>query len=158
MEQGPEPSRSAVAARAHLDRGFRLEQAGTYERALDAYRDALAASPAPAEQVDARLRMARVYRAMADYALCVSEAREAVRLAEAIDAHDLAAEAMNVEVGALQMQSDFDAADALAQRALAIAESPRVRGITLQNLGRGAAERRDFTTSDPYFDESIEAF
>ena len=154
---GPEPSRS-VAARAHLDRGLRLEQAGNYERALDAYRDALGADPTAAEEVDARLRSARVYRAMADYSRCLAEAREAVRLADEIDAHDLAAEAMNVEVGALQLQSQLDAADALATQALKRAKSPRVRGITLQNLGRSAAERRDFVTSDRYFDQSIDAF
>jgi len=157
MEPGPEPSRS-LAARGHLDRGLRLEQAGNYERALDAYREALAADPTPAEQVDARLRSARVYRALADYARCLTEAREAVRLADEIDAHDLAAEAMNVEVGALQLQSQLDAADALATLALERARSPRVRGITLQNLGRSAAERRDFVTSDRYFDQSIDAF
>src|SRR6185312_13020019 len=138
MEPGPEPSRS-LAARGHLDRGLRLEQAGNYERALDAYREALAADPTPAEQVDARLRSARVYRALADYARCLTEAREAVRLADEIDAHDLAA-------------------DALATIALERARSPRVRGITLQNLGRSAAERRDFVTSDRYFDQSIDAF
>lgn len=157
MEQGPEPGRS-VAARAHLDRGLRLEQAGNYERALEAYQEALAADPSPTEQVDARIRSARVYRAMADYSRCIAEAREAVRLADAIEAHDLAAEAMNVEVGALQMQSQLDAADTLAIRALERAKSPRVRGITLQNLGRSAAERRDFETSDRYFDQSIDAF
>jgi tetratricopeptide (TPR) repeat protein len=157
MEQGPDPSRSA-AARAHLDRGLRLEQAGNYERALEAYGEALVAAPGAPEQVDARLRTARVYRAMADYPRCVAEAREAVRLADEIGAHDLAAEAMNVEVGALQVQSEYAAADALALQALERAQSPRVRGITLQNLGRSAAERRDFATSDRYFTESIDAF
>ena len=34
------------AARAHLDRGFRFEQAGSLARALEEYRDALAAAPA----------------------------------------------------------------------------------------------------------------
>src|SRR5581483_11591539 len=77
---------------------------------------------------------------------------------EAAGADDLATEALNVEIGALQFQGFLDDADALGRRALSLARSPRVRGITLQNLGRGAAERRDFATSDRYFDESIEAF
>lgn len=81
-----------------------------------------------------------------------------MRLAARIGADDLAAEAMNIEVGVLQMQGRFDEADVLANTAMTRARSPRVRGITLQNLGRSAAERGDFTTSDRYFDESIAAF
>src|SRR5581483_10078787 len=158
MEPTPEPRRTVSAARTHLDRGFRFEQGGTLERALDAYRDALAANPTVEEQAEARLRIARVYRTMSVWEMSRDESREATRLATEAGAHDLAAEAMNVEVGVLQLQGFFDEADQLALRAMALATSPRVRGITLQNLGRGAAERRDFATSDRYFDESVEAF
>jgi tetratricopeptide (TPR) repeat protein len=91
-----------------------------------------------------------------------TESREAseraIQLAEKAGAGDLIAEAMNIEVGALQIQGFFEAADAIAVRALEHAVSPRVRGITLQNLGRGAAERGDFVSSDRYFDESIQYF
>jgi tetratricopeptide (TPR) repeat protein len=146
------------AARAHLDRGFRFEQAGTLERALEAYRDAVAARPAPIELAEARLRIARVYRSLAEWDRSREESREAVRIAEASGAADLAAEAMNIEIGSLQMQGFFDEADGIAREALSRATSPRVRGITLQNLGRSAAERREFDTSDHYFDASIEAF
>jgi tetratricopeptide (TPR) repeat protein len=158
MEFFSEPSRTISAARAHLDRGFRFEQAGTLERALDAYRDALGAAPSSSEEAEARLRIARVYRTMADWERSREESRAAVLLAEQLGALDLAAEAMNIEVGSLQMQGFFDEADQIALEALARAKSPRVRGITLQNLGRSAAERRDFERSDRYFDESIDAF
>jgi tetratricopeptide (TPR) repeat protein len=146
------------AARAHLERGYRFEQAGTLDRALDAYADALAAGPSAIEEAEARLRIARAYRSMAEWTRSKEESRAAVRIAEASGAPDLAAEAMNIEVGALQMQGFFDEADNIAQAALAKATSPRVRGITLQNLGRSAAERREFVKSDEYFDASIEAF
>jgi tetratricopeptide (TPR) repeat protein len=158
MDSTSEPSRMISAARAHLERGYRFEQAGTLERALDAYADALAAQPAAVEEAEARLRIARVYRSMAEWAKSQAESRAAVRIAEDSGALDLAAEAMNIEIGALQMQGFFDQADSIAQVALAKATSPRVRGITLQNLGRSAAERRDFVKSDEYFDASIEAF
>jgi tetratricopeptide (TPR) repeat protein len=158
MDSIGELSRQLSAARAHLDRGFLFEQAGTLERALEAYRDALAACTTPREEADTRLRIARVYRALADWDRSRSESRHAIRIAEESGDPDLAAEAMNVEIGALQMQGRFDEADAIALTALSRATSPRVRGITLQNLGRSAAERRDFAASDRYFDESIAAF
>ena len=153
-----EAPRPTTATRAHLERGFRFEQGGTLHRALEAYADALAADPTREEEIDARLRIARVYRTKADFARSLEEAREAVRLAMLIGADDLAAEAMNVEVGILQTQGLLDDADRLALRAIGLARSPRVRGITLQNLGRGAAERREFATSDRYFEQSIAAF
>src|SRR5436305_12945027 len=65
---------------------------------------------------------------------------------------------MNTDNGAIQIHVFFEEADRIAQVALGKATSPRVRGITLQNLGRSAAERREFARSDEYFDASIEAF
>lgn len=127
-------------------------------RALDAFREALSAATSESDQALARLYVARAYRTLTDWDRSRDEARHAVRLALAIGDRDLAAEAMNVEIGALQMQGFLDEADALARRAIGYAVSPRVRGITLQNLGRGAAERGDFVTSDRYFGESIDAF
>ncbi len=158
MEPTTEPSRAVSAARAHLDRGFRLEQAGTLDRALDEYRDAMRTAVSPSENAEAHLRIARVYRSMADWSLSREESDAAVRIAKAAGLDDLAAEALNVEFGALQTQGRFDEADTIGQRAIGLARSPRVRGITLQNLGRSAAERRDFKTSDRYFNESINAF
>jgi tetratricopeptide (TPR) repeat protein len=153
-----EPGRAVSAARAHLERGFRFEQGGTLERALEAYRDALSARATPIEEAEARLRIARVYRTMAEWQHSRDESREAVRLATEHGADDLAAEAMNIEIGALQMQGFFAEAERMALIAVDRAQSPRVKGITLQNLGRGAAEQRDFATSDRYFELSIAAF
>jgi len=158
MEPTPEQSRATSAAHTHLDHGFRLEQGGSLERALDVYRAALDAATEPDDEIEARIRIARTYRSMGDFDRSFDEARAALRIADRVGAEDLAAEAMNVEIGALQMRGEFEAADALALKAIERAQSPRVRGITLQNLGRGAAERRDFETSDSYFDQSIAAF
>jgi tetratricopeptide (TPR) repeat protein len=158
MEPTPESTRAVSPARAHLDRGFRFEEGGTLERSLDAYREALEAATSSVEQAEAHLRIARVYRTMAEWTRSREESNEAVRLAQSAGADDLAAEALNIEIGALQGQGFLDEADAIGRRAMELAKSPRVRGITLQNLGRGAAERRDFDTSDRYFDESINAF
>ena len=158
MEPTLERTRALTAARAHLDRGFRFEQAGSLARALEEYRDALDARPHAIEEIEARLRIARVHRTMAAWDLCREEAEAAIGLADQHGEDDLAAEAMNVQLGALQMRGFYDEADELGRRAIARAKSARVRGITLQNLGRGAAERRDFARSDACFAESIDAF
>jgi tetratricopeptide (TPR) repeat protein len=158
MEPTAERSRALSAARAHLDRGFRFEQGNSFERALEAYGDALAARPTALERIEAHLRIARVYRHLAQWDESSAEAAEAIRLADEAGADDLAAEAMNVEIGVLQIRGFIEEGDALAEKALLRARTARVRGITLQNLGRGAAERRDFTASDKYFEQSIEAF
>jgi tetratricopeptide (TPR) repeat protein len=142
----------------YLDRGFRFEQGGLLERALESYRDALAASQTPVEEAEAHLRIARVYRAVSNWEESQRSSARAIELAKRAGVPDLVAEAMNIEVGSLQIQGYYEAADAIAMRALECARTPRVRGITLQNLGRGAAERGDFVTSDRYFDESISCF
>jgi tetratricopeptide (TPR) repeat protein len=128
------------------------------ERALDAYRDALEAAESVVEQAEANVRISRVLRSLGRWTESKVASTQAIRLAEQAGSRDLTAEAMNVEVGALQVQGYYEAADAIAIRALDYASSPRVRGITLQNLGRGAAERSDFATSDRYFNESIRCF
>jgi tetratricopeptide (TPR) repeat protein len=145
-------------AQSHLDRGLRFERAGVTTRALEAFREGLAAAKTRADEAQARLYIARSLRTLSEWSSSRDEAREAVRLALEIGDRDLAAEAMNIEVGAMQIQGFFEEADVLARRAIDYATSPRVRGITLQNLGRSAAERGDFTTSDRYFTESIAAF
>lgn len=158
MEPSSERSHVSSAIRAHLDRGFRFEQAGSLERALEAYRQALEAGPTATEEIEARLRVARVCRGMADWANATQETTKALELAEALGSDDLVAEAMNVEVGTLQNRGLFEEADAIALAAIERAKSPRVRGLLLQNLGRGAAERGAFDDSDAYFAASIEAF
>jgi tetratricopeptide (TPR) repeat protein len=152
------PPQATATARAHFDRGFRFEQAGLLDRALDAYRSGLTASTTVAEQAESNLRIARVFRSLSNWSESKEASARAIQLAGQAGADDLVAEAMNIEVGALQVQGYHEAADAIAARALEYAQSARVRGITLQNLGRGAAERGDFMTSDRYFEESIRCF
>lgn len=158
MEPSPEPARAVSAARAHLDRGFRFEKGGALDRALDAYRAAVASAGTPQELAEAHICIARVHRTTAKWTEAREESTLAAQIAEDAGADDLAAEALNIEIGCLQLQGFFEQADTLGERAIRLARSPRVRGITLQNLGRGAAERRDFETSDRYFAESVTAF
>ncbi len=149
---------SALSASAHLDGGFRYEQAGIARKAIAAYEAALSAGATLLERADAHLRLARVHRSDSDWDEAVREARVAVRLAEQAGSDDLAAEAMNVEVGVYQLRGEFDAADALAVAALARARAPRVRGILLQNRGSVAAQRGRFSEASVLFAESVEAF
>ena len=125
---------------------------------MECYTAALRAATTRFEEAESHLRIARVYRSKSAWPECHSESAEAVRIADEIGSDDLAAEAMNIEIGSLQIRGFLDEADSLAARALQRARSPRVRGITLQNLGRSAAERRDFEKADRYFADSIHAF
>ena len=145
-------------AREHLDDGQRYEQGGDCGRALASYLSALDAGATLPEQAEARLRAARVHRTCARWDDAVRESREAVRLADAVGSDDLAAEAMNVEVGVHQLRGDFGAGHALAEQALARARSPRIRGILLQNRGAMAARAGDLATAERFFSESVEAF
>ena len=155
---GPGFKAPPLAARVHLDAGFRYEQAGAAQKAIAAYEAALSAAASPVERAGAHLRHARVYRTGTDWDAAIRASRVAVRLAEEVGADDLAAEAMNVEVGVYQLRGEFDAGDALASAALVRARSPRVRGILLQNRGVMAAQRRDFAGARTYFAESVAAF
>jgi tetratricopeptide (TPR) repeat protein len=154
----PPSSAPSPAARLHLDGGFHFEQAGLSAKAIAAYNAALSAGATPAERAEAHLRLARVYRSLSDWTAAVREAREAVRLADQAGADDLAAEAMNVEVGVHALRGDFERGEALALDALARARAPRVRGILLQNRGTMAAQQGDFAAADRLFAESVAAF
>lgn len=147
-----------VGARVHLDGGLRYEQAGLGARAIAAYEAALAAGGTSSERAEAHLRLARVRRTMCHWDDAVRESREAVRLAEMAGEEELAAEAMNVEVGVWQLQGRFSEAEALARAALGRARTPRVRGILLQNLGTIAAQRGEFAAAEQLFNESVAAF
>jgi tetratricopeptide (TPR) repeat protein len=147
-----------LTAKAHLDGGLRYEQAGIARKAVAAYEAALGAGCTPLERAEAHIRLARVYRTESDWDAAAREARSAARLADEAGSDDLAAEAMNVEVGIHLLRGEFAAADALAVAALGRARSPRVRGILLQNRGSAAAQRSEFGTAGAFFAQSVESF
>ena len=151
-------SAQLMSARFHLDGGLSYEQAGIARKAVAAYETALRLGASPLERAEAHVRLARVYSAESEWDAAAREARVAVALAEAAGLDDLVAEAMNVEVGVCLLRGDLDAGDALAQRALARARAPRVRGILLQNRGSIAAQHRDFAAAGALFAQSVTAF
>src|SRR5438552_2446643 len=155
---GAEPSGLSIPAGGHLERGFRFEQSGLPERALQAYREALDCAATTTERAEATLRIARALRTLARWDEAVSESRAAVAQALEASASDLAAEAMNVEIGVHSLRGALDDAESLAARALMLSRTPRVRGIALQNLGTVAAKRGDFETADRRFGQSVVAF
>ncbi|MEJ7811207.1 MAG: hypothetical protein WKG32_12410 [Gemmatimonadaceae bacterium] len=147
-----------LSVRDHLDGGFAYERAGLTTKAIAAYEAALAAGTGPRDAAEAYLRLARVHRTRSEWDDAIGKSREAVRLAEEGGSDDLAAEAMNVEVGVYQLRGEFDAGDALAIRALERARAPRVRGILLQNRAAMAAQQRQFDAATALFAESVAAF
>ena len=100
-----------LSARDHLEGGFAYELAGVTGKAIAAYEAALAAGADARERAEARLRLARVHRSLSEWPEALREAEEAVRLAEEAGSDDLAAEAMNAEVGVHQLRGDFAAGD-----------------------------------------------
>jgi tetratricopeptide (TPR) repeat protein len=158
---GPRPSArylTPLGPRPHLERGLRYEQAGVTEKAVAAYRSALAASVTAVERAEAHIRLARIHRTVSNWDDAIREADEAARLAGEAGNGDLAAEALNVEVGVHQLRGDFALGERVARRALELARTPRVRGILLQNLGAIAAQRREFHLADRLFSQSVEEF
>jgi len=149
---------AALSARVHLDSGFRYEQAGVAHKAVAAYEAALGAGATPLERAEAHIRLARVYRTESEWDAAAREARAAARLADEVGSDDLAAEAMNVEVGIHLLRGEFAAADTLAAAALERARSARVRGVLLQNRGSAAAQLGDFVTAGALFARSVDAF
>ena len=117
MQSHTEPNRSRyltpLGAQPHLDRGLRYEQAGVTEKAIAAYEDAMRSSVTIFERAEAHIRLARVHRMVSNWAGAVREAAEAARLAEEAGDLDLAAEAMNVEVGVYQYRGDYAAGEQL---------------------------------------------
>jgi tetratricopeptide (TPR) repeat protein len=148
----------AASLRTPLDAGFRYELAGVLDRAIACYEEALTGERAPAARAEVQLRIARVHRAASAWDAAREAAHEAAGLAMDAGALDLAAEAMNAEVGVYLLRGDFDVGDALAVRALALATAPRVRGMLLQNRGAIAAQQRDFAAADALFTRSVEEF
>jgi tetratricopeptide (TPR) repeat protein len=156
----PSPTREPqrLSVQAHLDGGLRYEQAGIAEKAIAAYEAALRVGESPVDRAEAHLRLARVHRAASEWEAATREAQRAVELADQGGSDDLAAEAMNVEVGVYLLRGELDTADALATAALRRARSPRVRGILLQNRGSAAAQRGDFTAAATLFKQSVDEF
>jgi tetratricopeptide (TPR) repeat protein len=144
--------------RGHLEVGQRFEQAGAAEKALAAYRAALGCASEPADRAMVLLRLSRVHRTRAAWNDAIESSREAARLADALGDDDLAAEAMNAEVGTYALRGRFDDGHALAERALARARAPRIRGMLLQNRGVMAARARDFIAAERHFADSIAAY
>jgi tetratricopeptide (TPR) repeat protein len=158
----PLPTRSRYATpagpRPHLEHGLRYEQAGVTDKAIAAYERALVLSVTAAEAAEARIRLARIQRTLNNWDVSLRQARQAAELAASAGNDDLAAEAMNIEVGVHELRGDFGEADRVGREALVRARSPRIRGILLQNLGAVAAQRREFRIAERLFSESVEQF
>lgn len=154
----PNSGETSTDTSAKLEEGGRYEQAGAADRALAAYRAALATAVTPADHAHAHLRLARIHRNRAAWDTAIAESREAQRHAGEAGDEDLLAEAMNAEVGVHVMRGSFDEGHAVAERALPYAHSPRTRGVLLQNRGSMAARAGDFEAAHRFFADSVAAF
>ena len=158
LSSQPRGNASDRSWRTHLDSGASSEHAGLSDQALDAYTRSLNAAASQSERAESLIRIARVHRTCSRWEQSLALARDAEKIATAAGAFDLAAEAINVEAGAQLMRGLLDDAAALIDRALPMVQSPRVRGITLQNKAVIAGRGGDRTAARALWDESIAAF
>lgn len=144
--------------RQHLDAGAACEHSGMTDQALVAYGDALEAATTPAERAEAHVRVACLQRTRSQWDDVRKHATIALELAHECGSDDLAAEAINVEVGMHILRGELDDAAVRSERALTLCRSPRLRGITLQNQGTIAGRRGDMSAARARLEESIAAF
>jgi tetratricopeptide (TPR) repeat protein len=144
-------------AETQLDAGIRFEAAGALDRAQAAY-EAAAGGGAPDVVTQALRRLADVLRTRCEWEAAIEAARKSADAARAAGSTRLEAEALNAEAAVYQSRGDFERATPIYTRMLTLSESPRVRGIALQNLGSIAAQSGDLELAARRFDESAAHF
>lgn len=142
----------------HMDAGAAYVRSGMTDRALEAYQDAITLARSDAELADSHVQAAHVFRLRSDWDDARKHAAIALDLAHRSGSDDLAAEALNVEVGIHMIRGNLDEAATHSARGLALSRSARVRGITLQNQATIAARRAEFGEARRLLEESIVAF
>ena len=152
------PADDAPDASARLRAGLQYEQAGMWAKARAVYERVLAEHGGHALGVEAKIRLARVHRAQAQWAEALLAARAAAEQARALADPDLWAEAVNVEVGVLLLRGEHAEAERVAADALTHTLGPRIRGLLLHNRGSAAAQRRQFAAAATLFAEAVASF
>ena len=138
--------------------GVRAERAGALDRALELFQAAATQTGDSAQRSSALTHIADVLRERCRWDEALSAAREARKLAEAVNADGLAYEARIAEANVLMCRGDFENAEPLFSRIAASATDPRLRGIALQNLGSMYAQRGNRPAAECAFSESLASF
>jgi tetratricopeptide (TPR) repeat protein len=138
--------------------GVRAERTGAYERALEAFRLAVACSDNPAICAEALTHEADVLRAQCDWDNAILAARRAQGIAWEADLADKYLEALNAEANVLSARGRFDEARPILERVAAGSTDARLRGIALQNIGTIHAQNGQHGTAQRAFTQSLANF
>jgi len=118
-----------------LQEGRRYESHGVLDRALECYATAAEESADPAIIAESLTHQSRVYRCQSEWECALVAARRAQEIARLAGLVALSSEAIIAEANVLMCRGDFTEALALFNQVLATTDTPRVRGIALQNIG-----------------------
>ena len=146
----------------HLEEGWKHEQAGDLEHAVDCYAASLAASGDDPQQVTAALvRISHARRKQSRWQDALAAAEQAAQVARAAGLRDEHSLSLNAEGAVHHSRGDFERARTLYARAVEVAELPGTRARALQNLGVLAAlagrldeAERDFLEASGAFAEA----
>ena len=118
-----------------LQEGRRYESHGVLDRALECYQCAAEDSSDPAVIAESLTHQSRVYRCQSEWECAIAAARSAQEIARTAHLDALGSEAIIAEANVLMCRGDFGEALTLFNQVLATTDTPRVRGIALQNIG-----------------------
>jgi len=118
-----------------LQEGRRFESHGVLDRALECYRSAAEESGDPALISESLTHQSRVYRCQSEWDCALTAARRAQEVSRAAGLDALCSEAIIAEANVLMCRGDFTDALGLFNQVLETTDTPRVRGIALQNIG-----------------------
>ena len=141
-----------------LDEGVRYERNGLLDAALERYWTAAERATDRALIIEAFTRLTDAYRGRCEWDRALEAARRGAELAREADLPVQLAEVLNAEAIVHQAKGDFAAAEPILEEVLGLADTDRLRGIALQNLGSIAAQRRDYATAEQRFVDSRRHF
>jgi tetratricopeptide (TPR) repeat protein len=141
-----------------LQEGRRYESHGVLDRALECYRTAAEESVDPSLIAESLTHQSRVYRCQSDWSHALDAARRAQEIARSARLGALWCDAIIAEANVLMCRGDFTEALALFNQVLETTDTPRVRGIALQNIGSIQSQLGELDAAELSFAESFGCF
>lgn len=148
---------SAGEASELLSHGERAEEIGALDRAVASFSEAARATDTTIA-AEALARLSDALRSRAEWDEALDAAREAQRLARGAGSDSILAHAVIAEGNVFMCRGEFPEANALFERALSIANDPKMRGLAMQNIGSTLAQQGQLGAAERAFSESYGNF
>ena len=140
-----------------LAHGERAEQIGALDHAVASFSEAARTADA-AVAAEALARLSDALRSRAEWDEALDTAREAQRIARVAGSDSLLAHALIAEGNVFMCRGEFPEATVLFERALAVADDPKMRGLAMQNIGSTLAQQGQFGAAERAYSESFGNF